>query len=49
MKRNKAPGPDEIPMEFLKELNNEQKEKLLELINEWWFCLKRVRAEANGL
>ena len=35
-KRRKAKGPDGIPMEVYKELNSENKTKLLELLNSWW-------------
>jgi len=36
LKRNKATGPDEIPMEFYKWLNEENLEKVADLINYWW-------------
>ena len=36
LKRGKAPGPDEIPMEFYKELQETNLEHILELLNEWW-------------
>ena len=36
LKRHKSPGPDQIPTEFFKELNETNKTALLELINEWW-------------
>ena len=36
LKRHKAPGPDEMPIEIFKELTNGNKNKLLELLNEWW-------------
>ena len=29
-------GPDEIPIEAFKELDQEGKELLLKIINEWW-------------
>ena len=35
-KRNKTPGPDEIPTEFLKELNQTNRVRLLVVINDWW-------------
>ena len=36
MKRNKASGPDEIPMEVFKLMNDENLEVLVDIINEWW-------------
>ena len=36
LKRRKAPGPDEIPIEFFKELTEELLESMLKIINEWW-------------
>ena len=35
-KRRKSPGPDEIAMELYKELNSDNRRKLLLLINDWW-------------
>ena len=35
-KRRKAPGPDEIPMEFFKELDATNRNELLNMLNEWW-------------
>ena len=35
-KKRKAPGPDEVPMEFFKYLNDEAIEHVRELINNWW-------------
>ena len=35
LKRRKACGPDEIPMEFYKELSDQNLEKLKELIEDW--------------
>ena len=35
-KRRKAPGPDEIPMEAFKEMDDENLEHLLKTLNEWW-------------
>ena len=34
-KNHKAPGPDEIPVEFFKYLNDENKENLLSVLNDW--------------
>ena len=36
LKRNKAPGPDNIPIEFFKEMQEPQLQIILELINKWW-------------
>ena len=36
LKRRKAPGPDNIPMEILKELNAENLEELRNLMQQWW-------------
>ena len=36
LKRRKAEGPDEIPMECYKEMNEENQTKLKELITSWW-------------
>ena len=35
-KRRKAPGPDEIPIEFFKEVNDDNRKKVLEILNLWW-------------
>ena len=35
-KRRKAPGPDDIPMEFIKELSDVKREIYRQTINEWW-------------
>ena len=35
-KRHKAPGPDEIPMEFFKEITDVKLDGLLEVLNDWW-------------
>ena len=35
-KRRKAPGPDEIPMEIFKEMDDENLANTLELLNQWW-------------
>ena len=35
-KRRKAPGPDEIPMEIYKELNDENLTEISKIINIWW-------------
>ena len=36
LKRNKSPGPDEIPMEIFKEMNTEALEELRKILNIWW-------------
>ena len=35
-KNRKAPGPDEIPMEFFKELSEVKREILRNILNDWW-------------
>ena len=35
-KRRKAPGPDEIPTELIKEMNEDNLNRILELLNTWW-------------
>jgi hypothetical protein len=35
-KRHRAPGPDEIPMECPKELDEFNFQSILDLLNEWW-------------
>ena len=35
-KNNKQPGPDNIQMELLKWLNDDNRKRLLSLINTWW-------------
>ena len=35
-KRRKSPGPDEIPMEMFKEMDDDVLAHLLEILNEWW-------------
>ncbi len=36
LKRRKAAGPDEIPVELLKELGEEGLWEIKNLLNEWW-------------
>ena len=36
LKRRKAPGPDEIPTELLKELNTDNLEEMKKLFEMWW-------------
>jgi Holliday junction resolvase-like predicted endonuclease len=36
LKRRQAPGPDEIPTELIKEMNEENLNRILELLNTWW-------------
>ena len=35
-KRKQSPGPDEIPAEFLKEIEEEQIKEITEALNVWW-------------
>ena len=35
-RRRKAPGPNEIPMEMLKELDDENLQSLVDVMNGWW-------------
>ena len=37
-KKAKAPGPDDITTDLIKELNEENREEVLNLINEWWIA-----------
>jgi len=36
LKRRKAPGPDEVPTELLKEMDEENLNRVLVLLNTWW-------------
>ena len=36
LKRHKAPGPDQTPIELFKELTYTNKTKLVDMMNEWW-------------
>ena len=36
MQRNKAPGPDETPMEVYEDMGVEGREVVLGILNEWW-------------
>ena len=36
LKRRKAPGPDEIPVELLKEMTDTNLDKIVELLTKWW-------------
>ena len=36
LKRRKATGPDDMPIEALKELGEEGRSIMLEIINKWW-------------
>ena len=36
LKKNKASGPDEVPMEFFKWLDESNLGRVLELLNFWW-------------
>ena len=35
-KYGKAPGPDGIPMEFFKALDDDMKHEILSILNKWW-------------
>ena len=35
-KRRKALGPDEVPMEILKEMDDTNLNKLVDVLNKWW-------------
>ena len=36
MKRRKAPGPDQVPIELFKEMYSHNLAEILNLLNEWW-------------
>ena len=36
LKRRKAAGPDGVPMELIKELDEGIMERVLEVLNQWW-------------
>ena len=36
LRRARAPGPDHTPMEFFKELNDVNLDRISELFHEWW-------------
>ena len=36
LKNNKAPGPDGIPMDWIKTLDQDNRGGILEIINDWW-------------
>ncbi len=36
LKRHKACGPDDVPMEVFKEMDDYQKKKVIDILNEWW-------------
>ena len=38
IKKSKAPGPDDITTDLVKEMNEENLEEILDLINEWWIA-----------
>ena len=40
MTRGKAPGPDNITADWLKDLETDVREKLLEMLNTWWMSHK---------
>ena len=44
LKRGKTPGPDEMPMEFFKELEQDTMALVLGILNEWW-CNENIPRE----
>ena len=36
LKRNKAPGPDDITTDFIKDLEEDNLDELRTLVNVWW-------------
>ena len=36
MKRRKAPGPDQVPIELLKEMDSDNLREITSLLQEWW-------------
>ena len=36
LKRRKSTGPDEVPIEILKEMNDKNIDEVLALLNSWW-------------
>ena len=35
-KRRKSPGPDEVPMEIFKSMNELNLDEVIKILNEWW-------------
>jgi hypothetical protein len=35
-KKRKAPGPDEVPMEVFKEMDDDNLVSILDLLSQWW-------------
>eukprot|EP00973_Karenia_brevis_P088069 12212951-Karenia_brevis.AAC.1 len=36
IKRHKTPGPDEIPVEMFKDMDEHNLQQVLHILNEWW-------------
>ena len=53
LKRNKATGPDDIPIEFFKWLHDDNRQKVLNLINFWWdqsiFPVEKLKAHIASI
>lgn len=53
MKRNKACGPDDIPIEYFKWLNDPSLEYVLDLLNQWWngqqFPINKLKADIASI
>ena len=48
MKRNKAAGPDEIPIELFKEMNDENLQSIQDIIKTWWEEQERKDKAGRG-
>eukprot|EP00973_Karenia_brevis_P061548 8559073-Karenia_brevis.AAC.1 len=44
-KRHKTPGPDEVPIEVFKEMDEEHRIKVLNILNTWWDTEKIPKEE----
>ena len=47
-KRNKAPGPNNISIDTIRELNDEQLQDIVNLLNEWWNNYNIPREETQA-
>ena len=45
-KRRKSPGPDDVPMEIFKEMDEESLQSVLNILNQWWLAEKIEPEEA---